>query len=216
MQNRMMVFFLAGMLCLQSVCLANASMDTKAVPDADTETTASAAAENTQAAKTNTTSDAGDEHSILKGAQRFRYLLQEGGYIYYLDKESARWVNCPHSNEQMLEVWVKLVDTSEGGTASSDNGYSYSNHYYLEHYYIRPNKEQIQFLSELEVTGRPSNAVTERPYNESNWEKLVPGSIEDEIYRAVVKNVNDIPKKNDAGEKASVRDAIEEYLRISL
>ena len=111
---------------------------------------------------------------------------------------------------------MKLVDTSEGGTASSGNGYSYSSHYYLEHYYIRPDKEQIQFLSELEVTGRPSNAITERPYNESNWEKLVPGSIEDEIYRAVVKNVKDIPKKNDAGEKSSVRDAIEEYLRISL
>ena len=44
----------------------------------------------------------------------------------------------------------------------------------------------------------------------------MPGSIEDEIYRAVVKNVKDIPKKNDAGEKSSVRDAIEEYLRISL
>ena len=125
-------------------------------------------------------------------------------------------MNCPHSSEQMLEVWVKLVDTSEGGTDSSSNGYSYSSHYYLEHYYIRPDKEQIQFLSELEVTGRPSNAITERPYNESNWEKLVPGSIEDEIYRAVVKNVKDIPKKNDAGEKSSVRDAIEEYLRISL
>jgi hypothetical protein len=160
--------------------------------------------------------DAGDDHNILNEAQRFKYLLQEGGYIYYLDKESARWVNCPHSSDQMLEIWVKLVDMNESGTASSDNGYSYSNHYYLEHYYVRPDKEQIQFLSELEVTGRPSNAITERPYSEANWEKLVPGSIEDEIYRSVVKNVESLPKKNDAGEKSSVRDAIEEYLRISL
>ena len=216
MRKRIMVVFLAGMLCLQGLCLANASMDTKAVPDTEAETAAPAAKGDAAAAKSDTKEDAGDDHSILKGAQRFRYLLQEGGYIYYLDKESARWVSCPHSSEQMLEVWVKLVDTSEGGTASSGNGYSYSSHYYLEHYYIRPDKEQIQFLSELEVTGRPSNAIAERPYNESNWEKLVPGSIEDEIYRAVVKNVKDIPKKNDAGEKSSVRDAIEEYLRISL
>ena len=57
--------------------------------------------------------------------------------------------------------------------------------YFLSHYYIRPKTRQIQFLSELEVTGRPDNAITERPYSSLHWENLVPGSIEDDIYHGV-------------------------------
>lgn len=147
-----------------------------------------------------------------KEDNRFVTILKDNGFIYALDTRNAHWIPMPHSgNEYIADVWVKLVQT-DGGT----NNYSYPQKYYLEHYYIRPKTQQIQFLCELEVTGRPENAVQERPYKSSNWENLVPDSIEDEIYHKVLQNM----KKNRIGGNSSngmsIRDAIEEYLRISL
>lgn len=143
--------------------------------------------------------------------KRFVELLKDNGFTYYLDTKNARWIQMPHSgNEYIADVWVKLVQTDENAE------YSYPPKYFLAHYYVRPNNQQIQFLSELEVTGRPDNAIKERPYSMQNWENLVPGSVEDELYHGIVKNM----KKNRLGGKSSngmsVRDMVEEYLRISL
>ena len=146
-----------------------------------------------------------------KEEKRFVELLTDNGFTYYLDTKNARWIQMPHSgNEYIADVWVKLVQTDENAE------YSYPPKYFLAHYYVRPNTQQIQFLSELEVTGRPDNAIKERPYSMQNWENLVPGSVEDELYHGIVKNM----KKNRLGGKSSngmsVRDMVEEYLRISL
>ena len=146
-----------------------------------------------------------------KEKERFVKLLNDNGFEYTLDKKNAHWIPMPHSgNEYIADVWVRLVQTEK------DKEYSYPQKYYLEHYYIRPKTQQIQFLCELEVTGRPENAIQERPYKNSNWENLVPGSIEDEIYHKVLQTM----KKNHIGGNSSngmsVRDAVEEYLRISL
>ena len=146
-----------------------------------------------------------------KEEKRFVELLKDNGFTYYLDTKNARWIQMPHSgNEYIADVWVKLVQTDENAE------YSYPPKYFLSHYYIRPNTQQIQFLSELEVTGRPDNAIHERPYSMQNWENLVPGSVEDELYHGIVKNM----KKNRLGGKSSngmsIRDMVEEYLRISL
>ena len=146
-----------------------------------------------------------------KEEKRFVELLKDNGFTYYLDTKNARWIQMPHSgNEYIADVWVKLIQTDENAE------YSYPPKYFLAHYYVRPNTQQIQFLSELEVTGRPDNAIKERPYSMQNWENLVPGSVEDELYHGIVKNM----KKNRLGGKSSngmsVRDMVEEYLRISL
>lgn len=146
-----------------------------------------------------------------KEKDRFVTILEDNGFIYALDTKNAHWIPMPHvGNEYIVDVWVRLVQKD------GDKDYSYPQKYYLEHYYIRPKSQQIQFLSELEVTGRPENAIQERPYKNSNWENLVPGSIEDEIYHRVL----DYIKKNHIGGKnsngMSVRDMVEEYLRISL
>ena len=146
-----------------------------------------------------------------KEKDRFVTILEDNGFIYALDTKNAHWIPMPHvGNEYIVDVWVRLVQKD------GDKDYSYPQKYYLEHYYIRPQSQQIQFLSELEVTGRPENAIQERPYKNSNWENLVPGSIEDEIYHRVL----DYIKKNHIGGKnsngMSVRDMVEEYLRISL
>ena len=90
----------------------------------------------------------------------------------------------PNRQDSMIDVWVKLKPNGDSAEADDQKG-----KYYLEHYYIYPKNKQIQFLCELEVTGRPSNAIKERPYSSQNWENLVPGSVEDDIYHAVVKRV---------------------------
>ena len=107
-----------------------------------------------------------------------------------------------------MDIWIKLIKVAP------DEEYSYPQKYFLEHYYLRPDRKQIQFLSELEVTGRPDNAIKERPYSVHNWENIVSGSLEDEIYHSVLKVV----KKNEQfwPKHKSVRDVLEDIFRISL
>ena len=76
------------------------------------------------------------------------------------------------------------------------------------------------FISELEVTGRPENAIHERPYDATHWERLVPGSIEDDLFDAITAQMKSAP-----GERRgvlsglngmSLRDMAEEFGRVSL
>lgn len=158
-----------------------------------------------------------------KEAARYVLLLNDNGYDYYMDSKNARWVTMPHTAEESIaDVWVRLVpDGSQTDNASAKDAqgnYQYKAEatYYLEHYYIRPKTQQIQFLCELEVTGRPDNAIKERAYSVQNWENLVPGSIEDDIYHAVLKNMkrNKLLGKSNGGK--SIRDMIEDTVNISL
>lgn len=158
-----------------------------------------------------------------KEATRYVYLLNDNGYNYYMDSKNARWMLMPYTAEERIaDVWVRLEPDGsqpENSTAKDAKGnyqYKADKSYYLEHYYLRPETQQIQFLCELEVTGRPDNAIKERAYSVQNWESLVPGSIEDDIYHAVLKNMqkNKFFGKHSAGK--SVRDIIEDKLNIAL
>ena len=117
-----------------------------------------------------------------KEKDRFQEIFRDESFIYYMDTRSVRNVPIPNRQDRMIDVWVKLKPNS-----FSDEEDAKAGKYYLEHYYLNPKSKQIQFLCELEVTGRPSNAIKERPYSSQNWENLVPGSVEDDIYHAVVK-----------------------------
>ena len=159
-----------------------------------------------------------------KESSRYAYLLSDSGYDYYLDLRATRWVQIPHGDEQILDTWVKLMPEKTEDEAAQDGTYTYPQKYYLAHYYIRPKTQQIQFLSELEVSGgRPDNTVQGRGYSAQNWESLTPDSIEDEIYHGALDRVKkQKAKKNpltaltgDNGPK-NLRDALEEYFRISL
>ncbi|SFT87109.1 hypothetical protein SAMN02910356_02509 [Selenomonas sp. GACV-9] len=143
--------------------------------------------------------------------ERYVYLLKDNGFAYYLDTQSLRWIKMPYSEtENIIEVWVRLTKVDDDGE------YSYPPKYFLSHYYIRPKTKQIQFLSELEVTGRPDNAIKERAYSSQHWENLVPGSIEDEVYHGVLKVMKENKVGGSSENPMSFRDAVEEYLRISL
>lgn len=164
-----------------------------------------------QAAETDTAKSTSKESQEKQKQERYVLLLKDNGFAYYLDTKNVRWIKIPYSEtENIVDAWVRLVKIDDDGE------YSYPPKYFLSHYYIRPKTRQIQFLSELEVTGRPDNAITERPYSSLHWENLVPGSIEDDIYHGVLKVMKDRNVGGSSGDNMSFRDVIEEYLRISL
>ena len=143
-------------------------------------------------------------------ADRYVKLMADDSFVYYMDKKSAKWILCPNSrDEYIVDVWIRLEPIADG----ADTKYSYPAKYYLEHYYLRPDKEQVQFLCELEVTGRPDNNVNQRSYDSHNWESLVPESIEDVIYQNVVKKMK---KRNADFWNIPVGDIMEDWFRISI
>ena len=149
---------------------------------------------------------------------RYEWIFNDNSYSYYMDLNSSRWIRVPYSaSEYMIDVWICLVPTSvDSYVEEYDDDGNVTSHYrkyYMEHYYVWPKKQQIQFLCELEVAGRPQNTISEREYRVKNWESLIPGSIEDEIYRAVVKRMG---KSREAKGGMGFFEMLDEYARISL
>jgi hypothetical protein len=163
---------------------------------------------------------AAKEQQKRERAARYKTLFTDNNFTYYLDVKNTRWVPRPYqSSEYMIDAWVRLVENTTGEAVAED-GKIRSAKYFLEHYYISPQRHQIMFISELEVTGRPENAVKERAYDPKNWEQLVPGSIEDALYEKITARM-----KSPSGQRGgllggtsgmSLRDVVEEYARISL
>lgn len=172
---------------------------------------------------------------------RFVKLAVDETYTYYLDKTAVQWKKMPYSSsEYIADVWIRMVerepqqldeDMAAYGTdnfnaeisLAREQGYQYppedltvlrSQAYVLEHYYLRPKTNQIQFLCELEVFGRPQNTINERNYDYKNWENLVPGSVESIIYAATLKTIG----KSKSSERGHMNffDMLDEYARISL
>ena len=150
---------------------------------------------------------------------RYKTLFVDNGFTYYMDAQNTRWVKRPYNTEEyMIDAWVRLVENTTGEPVAED-GKIRPAKYFLEHYYISPARRQIMFMSELEVTGRPENTAKERTYDPRNWEQLVPGSIEDEIYEAITARMSSAPGQHggilSGTSGMSLRDMIEEYARIS-
>ena len=180
-----------------------------------------ASAEESEAIKSET-EDQADKRKD-KERERYAYLLSDSGYDYFLDGRATHWIPLPYrDDEYIVDTWLKIVPTDSTDDPESGN-YSYPQKYYLAHYYVRPKTQQIQFLSELEVSGeRPDNTVKGRGYMPRNWEDLTPGSIEDEVYRGTLASIK---KHGDKWTKIfgshytgprKLRDFVEEYLRIAI
>lgn len=180
-----------------------------------------ASAEESEAIKSET-EDQADKRKD-KERERYAYLLSDSGYDYFLDGRATHWTPLPYrDDEYIVDTWLKIVPTDSTDDPESGN-YSYPQKYYLAHYYVRPKTQQIQFLSELEVSGeRPDNTVKGRGYMPRNWEDLTPGSIEDEVYRGTLASIK---KHGDKWTKIfgshytgprKLRDFVEEYLRIAI
>ena len=150
---------------------------------------------------------------------RYKTLFTDNNFTYYLDEKNTRWIPRPYqSSAYIIDTWVRLVENTTGEQVAED-GKIRPAKYFIEHYYISPAKHEIMFISELEVTGRPENAVKERAYDPKNWEQLVPGSIEDEIYEAVTARMKSAPGQRggllSGTSGMSLREMVEEYARIS-
>lgn len=141
---------------------------------------------------------------------RYARLMADESFVYYMDTKTAKWMKCPNSqDEYIIDVWIRLQPVENGQSTQ----YSYPPKYFLEHYYLRPDKQQVQFLAELEVTGRPDNNVNQRAYDMYNWETLVPESVEESIYQAVLKKMK---KKNAGLFRGSLSDVMEDVFRVSI
>ena len=174
-----------------------------------------------RAAKAAERAEHADKSATKKRDRRSRYktLFVDNGFTYYMDAQNTRWVKRPYNTEEyMIDAWVRLVENTTGEPVAED-GKIRPAKYFLEHYYISPARRQIMFMSELEVTGRPENTAKERTYDPRNWEQLVPGSIEDEIYEAITARMSSAPGQHggilSGTSGMSLRDMIEEYARIS-
>ena len=180
-----------------------------------------ASAEESEAIKSET-EDQADKRKD-KERERYAYLLSDSGYDYFLDGRATHWIPLPYrDDEYIVDTWLKIVPTDSTDDPESGN-YSYPQKYYLAHYYVRPQTQQIQFLAALEVAGeRPDTTVKGRGYMPRNWEDLTPGSIEDEVYRGTLASIK---KHGDKWTKIfgshytgprKLRDFVEEYLRIAI
>ena len=159
-----------------------------------------------------------DEIEAKEKAEKSKFvqIYKDESYTYYLDKQNMKWMNIPYQENRMLDVWIKLepiVHAFDRVDAASSSYTEETSTYYLEHYYIRKDKRQIQFMCELEVNGRPNNDVHTGTYDPRKWEDLVPESIEDHIYHGVMDVV-------DSGLFSSSStgggDFLEDVFRISL
>lgn len=151
-----------------------------------------------------------------KNTSRFVELFKDNSFVYYMDMKSAQWILCPNTSEEYIaDVWIKMIPEGQekSNLLKEDN---MASKYYMEHYYIRPAKRQIQFMCELEVSGRPSNNLKQREYRPENWENLIPGSIEDEIYNTVLDAMKKHKKGSSNDNGKSGNNFIEEVLRISI
>ncbi len=144
--------------------------------------------------------------------ERFIEIHRDDSFIYKMDRKTARFLNIPHmAKEKMIDVWIKLEPRE-----FLEGDYTFPAKYYLEHYLIRPKRQQIQFLAEMEVAGgRPTNDALNRRYDGRLWEDLIPGSIEDTIYHAVLLHKDDIYDES-SSDGTSIRDYIENTVNISL
>ena len=151
------------------------------------------------------------EDAEQKRKARYIEICRDESFIYSMDRKAAFYTRIPHTiDEKMIDVWIKLEPLEY-----APEDYTYPPKSYLEHYLIRPKSKPIQFLCEIEASGRPANDVEDKRYDPRRWERLVPGSIEDTIFHAVLQHKGKIHDESSAN-GTSVRDYVENTFNISL
>ncbi|ORU01148.1 hypothetical protein D081_0596 [Anaerovibrio sp. JC8] len=132
-------------------------------------------------------SKSSEEEIKDSSVSRFIKFAEDDSYVYYLDKKDSGWVRRPYTMDKyVLEAWVKMVPY-EYGNYEMYSPEADDSRYFLEHYLVDPQNKKIQFLCEIEVEGgRPQNNIKQRKYEHNHWESLIPESVEDTVYHAVV------------------------------
>lgn len=127
--------------------------------------------------KLNATKTTSKNNEIISTTRFTKFTIDN--YTYYVDEQNVLLKKIPNStNEYMLDVWVRMVDNQDSKLQDRK--------YFLEHYYLRPKTNQIQFLGESEVVGNKADKFFERGYDDRNWENVIPRSIESIIYYTIM------------------------------
>ena len=156
---------------------------------------------------------AAEENNEAAKDTKYEILFEDETFIYLLDKENTGWIRKPYDvRKYVIDAWVKMMPY-ELSTQQELLEPSEDRKYYLEHYLIDPETNKIQFLCEVEVTGRPENNITQRKYDPANWEGLVPESMEDRIFHAIVRKMG---KKKGDGTIKQFSEVLEDVFRISI
>lgn len=180
----------------------------------------------------------------LRKRYRFKLIMEDDGYRYYLDRLQSHWVRVPYTAEEyMADVWLRLVPVEKAkeepvseeelrlprymrerleqerraqeAMQPKPTPDTRPAHYYLAHYYLRPLRRQLQFISELEVFDRPDNNIEEPQYRPNAWENLVPHSVESDMYYRVLKIMRSSPQSPEIRDMKAA-DFLEKFFRISL
>ncbi len=144
---------------------------------------------------------------------RFIKFAEDESFVYLLDRKDSGWIRKPYTADTyVIDAWIKMIPYKFDATDAYIASDEYDN-YYLEHYLIDPANKRIQFLCEIEVSGRPENNIKQRKYAPNGWEGLVPESVEDTIYHGVVKEYG---KKKGDGTIKQFTDMLEDVFHISI
>lgn len=126
-------------------------------------------------------SDAGRQQVVKQEAQdRYVFLYADEEMNYFMDRESSKKIRHPYLDESLLDVWVKIAENEHAA-------YAYPERYGMVHYYVRLNKPELQLIETVLVQGKTAQeSKPPRPYREKNWKTVVPDTMEEELYRAIV------------------------------
>lgn len=122
---------------------------------------------------------------IIKKDTRYLRLYVRNDLEYFLDLATAKKIKHPYLKEELWDVWIKIKE-------NEDAAYTYPEVYTMAHYYVRCTMSQLQLIQTFKIEEEAAVAYApEVPYREKNWQNLIPGSNEEELYWAILKNVKE-------------------------
>ena len=61
---------------------------------------------------------------------RYKKIAVDQNFVYYVDTKNMRWIQCPNASDQLIDVWVKMVNFAEYYSEGDEAG-KYTANYVL-------------------------------------------------------------------------------------
>lgn len=112
---------------------------------------------------------------VLAAAPRYENIVTEDAVVAQFDTTTLRYEKDPYRDEKLVSVWIK--NTSE---------FSYDNT--LKHYLFRINERQMMLMDTADYNSSGQViAKTSNQYNPSLWAPILPETVQEASYSAVLK-----------------------------
>ena len=125
---------------------------------------------------------------------RYLKIAEDEKFTYYLDIETARYINDPYRDEKLIDAWIKIVCGPDGAAAEMNNRYSkglstegYERLFYsVRRYYFRLAERQTQLMisRDFAVDGTQLE-LRKYDYSAVRWDDLAPSTLGDYWYDKV-------------------------------